>query len=62
MALWELHEAQKGQVQGPAPGPGQAPVSTQAGNIPGWVGWTSEHPDLVEGVPAYCRGVGVNYL
>lgn len=40
-------------MQGPAAGSGQAPASTQAGNIQGQVGWTSEQPDLVKGVPAY---------
>ena len=27
------------------------------GNIPGQVGWGSEQPDLVEDVPAHCRGL-----
>lgn len=54
VVLWENYVAQIGQVQG------QTPVSTWAGNIQGQVGWTSEHPDLGEGVPGYCRGVGLN--
>jgi len=28
------------------------------GNIPGQVGWGSEQPGLVEGVPAHGRGAG----
>jgi len=32
------------------------------GNIPGQVGWGSEQPDLVEDVPAYCRGAGLDGL
>jgi len=32
------------------------------GNIQGQVGWGSEQPDLVEDVPAYCRGGGVDDL
>lgn len=53
MALWPY-------VQGPAAGSGQAPASMQAGNIQGQAGLASEQPDLVKGVPAYCRGVGLN--
>lgn len=30
------------------------------GNIRGQVGQGSEQPDLVENVPAYCRGVGID--
>jgi len=29
-------------------------------NIQGQIGWGSEKPDLVEDVPAYCRGVGLD--
>jgi len=32
------------------------------GNIQGRVGWGSEKPDLVSGVPAHCRGVGLDDL
>ena len=32
------------------------------GNIQGQVGWGSEKPDLVEDVPAYCRGIGLDNL
>jgi len=32
------------------------------GNIHGQVGRGSEQPDLVEGVPAYGRGVGLDDL
>jgi len=38
---------------------GRCPVP---GNIPGQVGWGSEHPDPVEAVPAHCRGVGLRDL
>jgi len=31
-------------------------------NIQGHAGWGSEQPDLVEDVPAYCRGVGLDDL
>jgi len=30
------------------------------GNIPGQVGQGSEQPDLVEDVPAHCKGVGLD--
>ena len=33
-----------------------------AGNIQGQVGQASEQPDLVEDVPAHCRGVGLGDL
>ena len=32
------------------------------GNIQGQVGWGSEQPDLVEGVPDHGRGVGLDDL
>ena len=32
------------------------------GNIQGQVGRGSEHPDLVEDVPAHCREVGLDDL
>jgi len=32
------------------------------GNIQGQVGRGSEQPDLVENVPAHCRGVGLDDL
>jgi len=32
------------------------------GNVQGQAGWVSEQPDLVEDVPAYCRGVGLGDL
>ena len=32
------------------------------GIIQGQVGWDSEQPDLVEDVPAHCRGVGLDGL
>ena len=32
------------------------------GNLQRQVGWRSEQPDLVEDVPAYCRGVGLDDL
>ena len=32
------------------------------GNIQGLAGWGSEQPDLVEDVPAHCRGVGLDDL
>jgi len=32
------------------------------GNIKGQVGWSSEQPDLVENVPAHCRGGGPDDL
>jgi len=38
---------------------GRCPIP---GNIPGQVGRGSEQPDLVEGVPAHCRGVGLDGL
>jgi len=31
-------------------------------NLQGQVGWGSEQPSLVEDVPAYCRGIGLNGL
>jgi len=31
-------------------------------NIQGQVEWGSEQPDLVEDVPAHCRGVGLHDL
>jgi len=36
---------------------GKCPVP---GNIQGQVGQVSEQPDLVEDVPAHCRGVGLD--
>jgi len=38
---------------------GRCPI---ARNIQGQVGWGSEQPDLVEDVPAHCRGVGLDDL
>ena len=38
---------------------GRCPIP---GNIQGQVGWGSEQPGLVEGVPAHCRGVGLDDL
>ena len=38
---------------------GRCPIS---GSIQGQVGRGSEHPGLVEGVPAHCRGVGLDGL
>ena len=38
---------------------GRCPVP---GNIQGQVGQGSEQPDLVEDVPAHCRGVGLDGL
>ena len=32
------------------------------GNIQGQAGWGPEQPGLVEDVPAYCRGVGLDEL
>lgn len=32
------------------------------GNIQGQVGWDSEQPDLIEGVPAYFREFGLGPL
>jgi len=32
------------------------------GSVQGQAGWSSEHPALVEGVPAHGRGVGTRYL
>ncbi|PKU41182.1 hypothetical protein llap_8511 [Limosa lapponica baueri] len=32
------------------------------GNSQGQVGWGSEQPDLVEDVPAYCKGIGLDNL
>jgi len=32
------------------------------GNIQGQAEWGSEQPDLVEGVPAHCRGAGQDDL
>jgi len=32
------------------------------GNIQGQVGWHSEKSDLVEDIPAHCRGVGLGDL
>ena len=32
------------------------------GNIQGHVGWGSEQPDVVEDVPAHCRGIGLDDL
>jgi len=32
------------------------------GNIQGQVGWGSEQPDLIQDVPAHCRGVGLDDL
>lgn len=31
-------------------------------NFQGQVEWGSKQPDLIEDVPAYCKGVGLNYL
>jgi len=31
------------------------------GSVPGQVGWSSEQPGLVEGVPAHGRGVGTRW-
>jgi len=36
---------------------GRCPIP---GNIQAQAGWGSEQPDLVEDVPAYCRGVGLD--
>jgi len=33
-------------------------VDSIPGNIQGQVGWGSGKPDLVEDIPAYCRGLG----
>ena len=38
---------------------GRCPIP---GNIPGQVRQGSEQPDLVEDVPAHCRGVGLDDL
>jgi len=38
---------------------GRGPIP---GNIQGQVGWGSEQLDLVEDVPAHCRGVGLDDL
>jgi len=38
---------------------GRCPIP---GNIQGQVGWGSEKPDLIEDVPARCRGVGLDDL
>jgi len=38
---------------------GRCPIP---GNVQGQVGRGSERPDVVEGVPAHCRGVGLNGL
>jgi len=38
---------------------GRCPIP---GNFQGQVGRDSEQPDLVEGVPACCRGVGLDDL
>jgi len=38
---------------------GQCPIP---GNVQGQVGRGSEKPDLVEDVPAHCRGVGLDDL
>jgi len=38
---------------------GRCPIP---GNIQGQVGGGSEQPDLAEGVPAHCRGVGLDDL
>ena len=38
---------------------GRCPIP---GNVHGPVGWGSEQPDLVEDVPAHCRGVGLDDL
>jgi len=38
---------------------GRCPIP---GNIQGQVGWGSEQPDLLEDVPTYCRGVGLDDL
>jgi len=32
------------------------------GNVQGQAGWGSEQPDLVEDVPAHCRGLGLDDL
>ena len=34
------------------------PRLPREGSVQGQVGWSSEHPGLVEGVPAHGRGVG----
>lgn len=33
-----------------------------SGTVPGQAGWGSEHPDLVEDVPACCRSGGLDDL
>ena len=38
---------------------GRCPIP---GNVQGQVGQGSEQPDLVEDVPAHCRGVGLDDL
>ena len=38
---------------------GRCPIP---GNLQGQAGWGSEQPDLVEDVPAHCRGVGLDDL
>jgi len=38
---------------------GRCPI---LGNVQGQVGRGSEQPDLVEDVPAHCRGVGLDGL
>jgi len=38
---------------------GRGPIP---GNIQGQAGWGSEQPDLVEDVPANCRGLGLDDL
>lgn len=37
-------------------------ASVCTGNIQGQVGKNSEQPELVEDVPAYCRGLGPDEL
>jgi len=32
------------------------------GNIQGQIGWCSEHPDLVDDVPPYVSGIGLDDL
>jgi len=38
---------------------GRCPIP---GNVQGKVGWGSERSDVVEDVPAHCRGVGTDDL
>ena len=53
LVSFEEEERQVAQIGGRCPIPG---------NIQGQVGRGSEQPDLLEDVPAHCRGVGLDDL